>query len=162
MVRGLLYRDETMANLLVLYATREGQTAKIARRIAEVVRTAGHRAELADAEALPPDFSLEPFDAACIGGPLHVGAYPPSIVRFAQRHARWLVATGSAFFSVGLAVASRTTDGRAETLRCVERFMRKYRLGPVAGRARRRSPAVFEVRILRPLDHARDHRPRGR
>jgi menaquinone-dependent protoporphyrinogen oxidase len=119
-----------MANLLILYATREGQTRKIAERIADVLWTSGHRAQVVDADALPPDFSLAPFDAACLGGPIHIGGYPRSIVRFARRHAPWLAATRSGFFSVGLAVASRTTDGRAETQRLVERFMRKTRWMP--------------------------------
>ena len=41
-------------------------------------------------------------------------------MRFAREHRTFLNNARSAFFSVGLAVASRTSDGRAQTLRLVE------------------------------------------
>ena len=46
-------------------------------------------------------------------------------MRFARAHARELTRLPTAFCSIGLAVASRTTDGRAETLPLVAKFVRK-------------------------------------
>lgn len=34
-----------MSNILILYATVEGQTARIAERIAQMLRDSGHRTE---------------------------------------------------------------------------------------------------------------------
>jgi menaquinone-dependent protoporphyrinogen oxidase len=114
-----------MGNVLVLYATRQGQTAKIAARIAAVIRARGHGAELVDADRLPASIDVARFDLACIGGPIHARGYPRSVVRFVRRHRASLERIPSAFFSVGLATASRTTDGRAETQACVDTFVEK-------------------------------------
>ena len=117
-------KTSTMANVVIIYATREGQTEKIARRIVKTLAAQGHAVELFNAdEALPPD--LERFQVAFVGGPIHAGGYPRSIVRFARAHRELLERIPSAFFSVGLAVASRTSDGRAQTLVLVEKFVKQ-------------------------------------
>jgi menaquinone-dependent protoporphyrinogen oxidase len=46
-------------------------------------------------------------------------------VRFVRRYKGPLDRARAAFFSVGLAVASRTSDGRAQTLELVERFVQR-------------------------------------
>jgi menaquinone-dependent protoporphyrinogen oxidase len=110
-----------MSNVLIVYATREGQTEKIAKCIAATVIAEGHAAELFDLEHSKERRTPEQFDVVVIGAPLH-GGYPRSIVRFAREHRTFLNGARSAFFSVGLAVASRTSDGRAQTLRLVEKL----------------------------------------
>ncbi len=114
-----------MANILIIYATRQGQTRKIAERIAQRLRSDGHSVELGDTDDHAPTRELREFDAVFVGAPIHGGGYPRSLVRFVRAHEAELEALPSAFFSVGLAVASRTTDGRAETLPLVERFVRQ-------------------------------------
>jgi menaquinone-dependent protoporphyrinogen oxidase len=114
-----------MANVLVLYGTREGHTAKIATRIAEVLRARGHGVELVDADGASTPLELARFDAACIGGSIHASGYPPAVARFVRQNRAWLERIPSAFFSVGLAVASRTSDGRAETQVVVDRFVKR-------------------------------------
>lgn len=112
-----------MSNALIVYATKEGQTFKIAQRIAEALRAEGHSAQLFDADhpAAPLDFDR--FQLAVVGGPVHAGGYPRSILHFVREHRAFLERTRAAFFSVGLAVASRTSDGRAPTLALVEKFV---------------------------------------
>jgi menaquinone-dependent protoporphyrinogen oxidase len=112
-----------MARVLIVYATREGQTERIARRMAETLRRHAHAAELFDADQNAPAPELTGFQAVIVGGPIHAGGYPRSIVRFARQHKAFLERVPSAFFSVGLAVASRTSDGRAQTLQLVDRFV---------------------------------------
>jgi menaquinone-dependent protoporphyrinogen oxidase len=114
-----------MARLLIVYATKQGQTEKIAGRIAQRVRAQGHVAELLDAERLPTPLSLEQFDVVLVGAPIHAGGYPRSIERFAREQRDVLARVPSAFFSVGLAVASRTSDGRAQTREVIEKFVGK-------------------------------------
>lgn len=117
-------KTSTMANVVIIYATREGQTEKIARRIVKTLAVQGHAVELFNAdEAVPLD--VERFQVVIIGGPIHAGGYPRSIVRFARVHRELLERIPSAFFSVGLAVASRTSDGRAQTLELVEKFVKQ-------------------------------------
>lgn len=56
-----------MANVLIVYATREGQTRKIARRIADVLCERGHATELVDTDDAPGDLGLARFDAVFVG-----------------------------------------------------------------------------------------------
>jgi menaquinone-dependent protoporphyrinogen oxidase len=118
-------KADIMANILIVYATREGQTEKIARRLAETLAARGHTPELFDADHESAKVNLERFHSVVVGGPIHAQGYPRAIVRFVRRHRKYLGSIPSAFFSVGLAIASRTSDGRAQTLEVVEGFVRR-------------------------------------
>jgi len=127
-----------MLNVLIVFATREGQTQKIARRMAETLRALGHNVELYDADR-PPDLDVSRFEAAIVGSPIHAPrGFARSIVRFVREHRDWLDRIPSAFFSVGLAVLSKTSDGRAQTLAIVDDLMketgwRPHRVELIAG-----------------------------
>lgn len=114
-----------MANVLIAYATKEGQTGRIATRMAETFRAEGHDVELLDTEQAHVRGELDRFRLVVVGAPIRAREYPRSIVRFAREHRALLERLPSAFFSVGLAVCSRTSDGRAQTLEAVERFVKK-------------------------------------
>lgn len=114
-----------MASVLVLYATQHGQTERIAARVAETIRSLGHAVDLVDAAELPAGFDVRTYDIACVGAPIHARGYPTEVLRFVVKHRAWLDTVPSAFFSVGLAVASRTSDGVAATQACVEAFTRR-------------------------------------
>jgi menaquinone-dependent protoporphyrinogen oxidase len=112
-----------MANVLVVFATKEGQTGKIARYLAAALRANGQVGELFNADHDPVP-ELERFRAAIVCAPIHAGGYPRSIARFARTHRAFLERVPSVFLSVGLAVLSRTHDGRAQTLEVVGKFAR--------------------------------------
>ncbi|HEV8548021.1 MAG TPA: flavodoxin domain-containing protein [Polyangiaceae bacterium] len=114
-----------MSNVLIVYATKEGQTGKIVRRLAETLHGEGHFVTLHDAEHPAAALDLTRFHAIVLGGPIHAGGYPRAVVRFARLHRALLERVPSAFFSVGLAIASRTSDGRAQTLQIVEKFVER-------------------------------------
>jgi menaquinone-dependent protoporphyrinogen oxidase len=112
-----------MANVLIVHATRHGQTTKIARRMETALRREGHAVQLVDASRPPKSVEVWRFDVTFVGAPMYAGHYPASIVRFVRSQREFLQRGVSAFFSVNLAVASHTTDGRSETLPRVERFI---------------------------------------
>lgn len=114
-----------MANVLIVYATKEGQTAKIARHIAHTLSALGHETELFDADHPVPLLDLGRFQFAILGGPIHAGGYPRSLARFVRKNRAFLERVRSAFFSVGLAVESHHSDGRAQTLPLVDKFVRE-------------------------------------
>jgi menaquinone-dependent protoporphyrinogen oxidase len=118
-----------MGNVLVLFATREGQTEKIARRMAAVLVTKGHRVDLRDADRSSRELDLGRYQAIFVGSPVRVGSYLRSILRFIGDRRAALERVPSAFFSVSLAVAHHDRgrpdrDGRAETMRAVEKLTR--------------------------------------
>lgn len=91
-----------MARVLIQYGTTEGQTAKIADVIAEVVRDRGHQADLVDstasAETVP-----DHYDAVVVGASIHMGKHDRHAVEFVQHNRETLERLPSAFFSVSLA-----------------------------------------------------------
>jgi len=114
-----------MANVLIVYATKEGQTGRIAARMAETFRAEGHEVELVNTEQTRVRGELDRYRLVLVGAPIHAQGYPRSIVRFVREYRTRLELVPSAFFSVGLAICSHTSDGRAQTLEIVERFVQK-------------------------------------
>jgi len=113
-----------MANVLVAFATHDGQTRKVAERIATVLRVHNHAVELLDLGRPPPEtLDLSQFQAVLLGSPIRAQGYLRPVVRFVQSHRTELELLPTLFFSVGLAVLSRTGDGRAQTMRIVERLV---------------------------------------
>jgi menaquinone-dependent protoporphyrinogen oxidase len=90
-----------MARILIAYASIEGQTARIAARLAERLQARGHAAELREAAA---GFDAWACDGLIIGASVHYGA-PPRWLRAALRRERQaLAARTGAFFSVCLSM----------------------------------------------------------
>ena len=110
-----------MANVLILYATSEGQTGRIAERISERLRAAGHRvtALRAREEELLPEIAA--FDAVIVGASVHYGHHPTYFARALQRQREALQARPSVFFSVSL-----SADGPGANRPAAARYVRKY------------------------------------
>jgi menaquinone-dependent protoporphyrinogen oxidase len=110
-----------MANIGILYATRDGHTGKIAERIAEVLRTNGHRVEV----SLCPrrgaaDLDLARLDGLILGSSVRGGRHHAEIARFIREHRESFVLLETAFFSVGLALT--TPKGRSQAQSCVDKL----------------------------------------
>jgi menaquinone-dependent protoporphyrinogen oxidase len=112
-----------MATVLVVYASHDGQTRKIADRIATVLRIRRHVVELLDAARAPRDLDLSRFQAVLVGSPIRAQGYLRPVVRFVQSHRTDLERVPTLLFSVGLAVLSKVNDGRAQTMQIVDRFI---------------------------------------
>ncbi|MDT8409940.1 MAG: menaquinone-dependent protoporphyrinogen IX dehydrogenase [Wenzhouxiangellaceae bacterium] len=90
-----------MKNILIIYATTDGHTEKICRRMAERIDASHQRAEMrsiADAESIDPSA----FDAVAVGGSVRYGKHHPGITAFLEDHAATLGRMPNAFFSVNL------------------------------------------------------------
>ena len=109
-------------DILVLYATLEGQTEKIAERIGQELRKQGHQVDIQSADQLPADFDLEPYKTAIIGGSIHMGRYPKSLKKFVQQYHDWLNKHPSALFTVCMAVKSQRPESRQEAEAYTEKF----------------------------------------
>ncbi|WP_372425608.1 flavodoxin domain-containing protein [Salinarimonas chemoclinalis] len=108
--------------VLVVYATTEGQTRKIAERIAARLSASGHAPTLVDATRAGPDTDPAAFDLSILAGSLHEGRYQAALVDFARRHAAALNAGESAFVSVSLSAAGDDPGDWAGLARCIETF----------------------------------------
>jgi len=110
-----------VAKLLILYATVEGQTARVAARVGERLRMAGHRVDLREARAGESLPDLAAFDAVVIGASVHYGHHPAHLARALQRQRRALAAKPGAFFSVSL-----SADGPGANRPAAARYVRSF------------------------------------
>ncbi len=62
-----------MAKALIVYATRTGETEKIANLIAEGIRFSGHEAETKKVTDVKKEDDLKGFDAVVLGSPTYHG-----------------------------------------------------------------------------------------
>lgn len=101
-----------MAYICVLYATSEGQTRKIAERVADRLGALGHRVTV---DAVDNRYQFGHCSAIVIGASIHVGSFPGELTRFVGRHRDLLAVKPTAFFSVSLTAAQQDEPAR-ETL----------------------------------------------
>ena len=116
--------------ILILYGTTEGQTGKIASHIADIIGSKGHEVMLQCGEQLPADFTLNSFNAAIIGGSIHMGKYQPYVIKFVRDHRDWLNSVPSAFFTVCMGVNSRHAKDRASARHYSVEFMEQSNWQP--------------------------------
>ena len=107
---------------LVLYASKHGQTAKIASRIAAVLRERGVDATLRRA-ADGTDESPAGFDGFVVAASVHAGHHQHEIVAYAKEHRTSLGARPSAFVSVSLTAADATDESGAATRELIDDFL---------------------------------------
>lgn len=99
--------------ILVVYATVEGQSRKIAGKIAAQLENAGEHVVLTDVRE--PGFAVPGrFDGVVLCAPVHIGRYPDPIIRFVTDWKDALESVPNAFVSVSLAIMSDDEDERAE------------------------------------------------
>ena len=101
-----------MTKIIIGYGTPEGQTARIAEHIAEVIRGRGHEAQAVDLKR-SPEVRLDDYDAAIVGGSIHMGKHEEHVVDFVQKNRIGLERLPSAFFSVSLAAHGDLENARA-------------------------------------------------
>jgi menaquinone-dependent protoporphyrinogen oxidase len=111
-----------MARLLIVYGTSEGQTRKIAGRIADVARELGHQADVVDSAAGTVPARLDQYQAVVVAGSVHVGKHQASLARFVRGSAAGLARLPTAFFSVSLSATGSDLPGAR---RCADAFLRE-------------------------------------
>lgn len=99
--------------ILVLYSTVEGHTAKIARRIANKIEALGNEVFLT--ETSDPGY-CDPgvFDAAILCAPIHMGMYPDEFVQYVKDWQPVLSRVPSALITSSLLIACKDDDAQKE------------------------------------------------
>jgi menaquinone-dependent protoporphyrinogen oxidase len=112
-----------MKTVLVLYMSRGGHTARIARRICEGVTEAGGRAEMMDLnEAVHEGVEWGRYDVVAFGAPVLYGTYDKSVFDFINRHRAALEAMPNSFFNVSV-VARTPEKATVEGNRYLQKFL---------------------------------------
>lgn len=155
----------------VFFATSEGQTRRIAERLAIVLHEHGFDSraiDVAGPDAARLDWTK--VQGALVGASLHAGTHQKAADRFVRAHASDLNAVASGFFSVSLSAASRNqkeVDAAESLARAfpASRGWKPATIASVAGRLAYREYGFFirwvMKRIARkegaPTDTSRDY-----
>ena len=91
-----------MSNILILYTSIEGQTARIAEHMAQTLDQLGHKAQTLRVDHQRVDPQLTRFDGVIVGASIHYGNHPDFLLALVRRHRDDLMNRPSAFFSVSL------------------------------------------------------------
>jgi menaquinone-dependent protoporphyrinogen oxidase len=118
-----------MSNILILYATVEGQTASIADRLAQTLRIKGHAVDIFPIDIARLRFESGQYDGVVIGASIHYGHHPRRVQSIVSRHRARLEAMPNAFFSVSLS-AGGPGARPAAAKRYLDRFLHKARWRP--------------------------------
>lgn len=158
-----------MVAFRIIYGTGEGQTAKVADRVAGGLRERGHEVEAVDVEDAPADLDPEAYDAVLVGSSIHVGKHHGDVVSFLTEHAETLSSLLSAFFQLSL---SSTGDEhrRAEAAGYVDELLEATgwdpdRIGLFGGALRYSKYGFLERQLMKRIaaeatgdtDTSRDH-----
>jgi menaquinone-dependent protoporphyrinogen oxidase len=98
-----------MATIYIPYSTGEGQTARIAEYIADVMRAHGHEATTADIRH--SDGSVPGgYDGVIVGASIHMGKHDKHAVEYVRNNRTVLEQLPTALFSVSLAAHGDTVE----------------------------------------------------
>jgi len=162
----------------ILYATREGQTRRIAERIALDLRTAGAEVDVIDV-GRTSNVDLSEYVTVCVASSVHVGKHERAAVDFVKRHRADLERLSAAFVSVSLSErgvedTTRPDAARRQSAVDVQRMIDDFaketgwkpaRVFPVAGAlayTRYNMLLRFVMKLIArkaggPTDTSRDH-----
>lgn len=115
-----------MTDIPVLYATSEGQTRRIAERIADRLRSHGYDSQALDVTSRDAaDLDWGGVRGAVLGASLHIGRHQKAAEEYARTHAADLNAVPAAFFSVSLAAGSKNPEEVEAARNLAEAFCRE-------------------------------------
>lgn len=124
-------RSRAMKPFVILYATREGQTRRIAEHIEQVIRERGHSTRVHDAQGLREPLDLTGCEGAVVLASVHVGKHEPEMVELVKRHRDALERLSASFVSVSLTEAgaedaSLPADQRAKAAADVQAMIDRF------------------------------------
>jgi menaquinone-dependent protoporphyrinogen oxidase len=95
-----------MKPVLVLYATREGYTRRIAEHVAATARGRGFAVDVTDVASIPSGIWLGSYAAVIIAASVHLGRHEREMTQFVKRHVSEISLIPSVFLSISLSEAA--------------------------------------------------------
>lgn len=112
-----------MKSVLVLYATTDGQTAKIAHVLATTLRQTGCLVDLCDVRDTPRVTAVA-YDAVIVAAAVQAGGYKKQVRSWVSQHHVPLSTKPTAFVSVCLAVLEHRREAQDALQRILQSFFR--------------------------------------
>lgn len=111
--------------ILIVYATTEGQTRKIAEQIGEWVRALRHNICILDCALVNEETKVDGFDGYILAGSLHNQKHQASLARFVRRYRAVLQRSPTAFISVSASAARTDAGSLAAAKQCIDHFIQQ-------------------------------------
>lgn len=113
-----------MKNVLIIYQSRAGHTARIARKLAQYIREEGHAAEVYPfMEAAREGVDFDAYDIVVMGCPVLYGTYNKDFLAYLGEVAETLDAKPHSFFNVSV-VARNPVKATPEGNRYMQKFLK--------------------------------------
>ena len=142
-----------MKSVLILYWSRRGHTARIARRIGEAITAAGGRATTMDIqEAIHEGVDWDAHEVVALGAPVIYGTYDRPVLDFIAAHRAAIERKANSFFNVSV-VARTPEKATVEGNRYMQKFLqlspwRPQDLKVIAGKVDYPSWHWYEVLMI--------------
>jgi menaquinone-dependent protoporphyrinogen oxidase len=159
-----------MQNILAVYGSAYGQTARIMQRTAERLTELGFNVTVRKGDALAPNQPLDEYAGFLVGASIIGGKHQRYVENFVRRNRERLNRVPSAFISVSGTAASTIPAKRADAQRLLDKFLTDTGWGPArtatfAGAMAYTKYGFFTKWILQqiarrqggPTDTSRDH-----
>ncbi len=142
-----------MASVLIVHASSEGQTLRIAEYLADTLRGDGHEIRLTPSQPFP---GVGGYDGVIVAASVHLGRHPRPLARAIRAHRTVLAHLPSAFLSVCLSAACPDPLHRAQADGYLHDFLGRTGWQPdlaatVAGAARFSRYGLIKARLVRTL-----------
>jgi len=109
-----------MTRILVLYATTDGHTTKVATALADTLRAQVGDVDLVNAGSASP--RAEDYDAVLVAASVHAGGYQAAVRNWARANAPALNDRPTAFVSVCLAVLQKDPKAQQQVGATIDQF----------------------------------------
>jgi len=110
-------------HILIVFASTEGHTRKLADFVASKLFAVGHQVVAHSAHDAPVQPDPAAFERVFLLGSLHYGRYQAPLVRYAHTHVASLNRAPSAFISVSLSAAGQEPADRKGLQGALDRFV---------------------------------------
>lgn len=108
---------------IILYASDDGQTEKIAHYIGAGLRSNGQVVTISAIKDLKPDFQLIDYNQVIVGASIHMSRYQAHVVKWVKDYLPALQQIPNAFFSVCMAASDTTAAGQSEAQNYINTFV---------------------------------------
>lgn len=111
-----------MRNIAIIYTTRKGQTAKIARFMQSTLEDQGCNVEMYNLKEVTPSLGSQ-IDGVILGGPVYAGHYHRSLRKWVRRNQAELKEKRMALFVVALNTADKHEKARHDDDQLLRNFI---------------------------------------
>lgn len=117
---------------LVVYATTEGHTAKIAEWVGDWFHARSYAVVVLNSADVADQTLPDGFDAYVLTGSVHVGKHQKSLIQFVQRNLRHLNNSASAFISASASAGGQDAVNQGNAKACIQTFLSETGWKPTA------------------------------